>query len=120
MSSSLSSTLANLLVLCGMTALIAYRDGKAADAATLKLAQESWSVHEHMPSILAGTKPLVIPRSDYITIGGADETTVYVREYGLIGGYARCLYFADQCRCRPAEEPTPRQSNALMWLNVQF
>jgi tetratricopeptide (TPR) repeat protein len=63
-------------------ALIAYRDGESSDAATLKLVQEAWSANEHVPGILAGTKPPVISKSDYITVGGADEATEYVRECG--------------------------------------
>jgi tetratricopeptide (TPR) repeat protein len=63
-------------------ALIAYRDGKTAEAATLKLVKEAWSANEHVPAILAGSMPPVISRSAYLTVGGADEATEYVRECG--------------------------------------
>jgi tetratricopeptide (TPR) repeat protein len=63
--------------------LIAYRNGEAAEPATLKLVQEARSANEHVPGILAGTRPPVISTSGYITIGGADEATDYVRECGL-------------------------------------
>lgn len=76
-------------------ALIAYRDGEAAAAATLKLVQEAWSANEHVPGILAGTKPPAISKSDYTTVGGADEATEYVRE------------------CGPAWRATP---DAIAWL----
>jgi hypothetical protein len=38
-------------------ALIAYREGDAAKAATLKLVKEALSTNEHVPAILAGTRP---------------------------------------------------------------
>lgn len=63
-------------------ALVAYRNGEAADPATLKLVQEAWSANEHVPGILAGTRPPVISTSGYITVGGADEATDYVQECG--------------------------------------
>ena len=62
--------------------LIAYRNGEAADPATLKLVQEARSANEHVPGILAGTRPPVISAKGYITLGGADEATDYVRECG--------------------------------------
>jgi tetratricopeptide (TPR) repeat protein len=77
-------------------ALIAYRDGEAAEAATLKLVQEAWSANEHVPGILAGITPPVISTSGYIKVGGADEATEYVRE------------------CGPAWKVTP---GAIAWLS---
>ena len=50
-------------------ALIAFRDGQAAATATLRLLQDAWSANEHVPAILAGTKPPVISDSGYITVG---------------------------------------------------
>ncbi|MBV8457386.1 MAG: tetratricopeptide repeat protein [Acetobacteraceae bacterium] len=63
-------------------ALMAYRDGKAADAETLKLVREAWSVNEHVPGILAGNRPPVVSTSSFVTLGGADEATEYVHECG--------------------------------------
>jgi len=63
-------------------ALVAYRNGEASEAVTLKLVQEAWSANEHVPGILAGTIPPVISTRGYITIGGPDEATDYVRECG--------------------------------------
>jgi len=62
--------------------LIAYRDGGATDAASLALIKEAWSANEHVPAILAGTKPPVRSTDGYITMGGADEATDYVRDCG--------------------------------------
>jgi hypothetical protein len=63
-------------------ALIAYRDGRAAEATTLKLLEEARSANQHVPAILAGIKPPVISRSGYIMVGSPDEATDYVRECG--------------------------------------
>jgi tetratricopeptide (TPR) repeat protein len=63
-------------------ALIAYREGDAAKAATLKLVKEALSANEHVPAILAGTRPPVLTQTGYITMGGPDEATDYVREFG--------------------------------------
>lgn len=76
-------------------ALIAYRNGEATETATLNLVQEAWSANEHVPGILAGIRPPMISASGYITIGGADEATDYVRE------------------CGPAWQATP---GAIAWL----
>jgi tetratricopeptide (TPR) repeat protein len=63
-------------------ALIAYRNGEADGAATVKLVQEAWSANEHVPGILAGTMRPVLSTGGYVTVGGADEATDYVRECG--------------------------------------
>ena len=63
-------------------ALIAYREGDAAKAATLKLVKEALSANEHVPAILAGTRPPVLTQTGHITLGGPDEATDYVREFG--------------------------------------
>ena len=39
--------------------------------------------NQHVPAILAGAEPPVIPENGYITAGGADEATDYVRDCGL-------------------------------------
>jgi hypothetical protein len=57
--------------------------------------QEARSANEHVPGILAGTSAPVISTTGYITIGGADEATDYVRE------------------CGPAWKATP---GAIAWL----
>lgn len=76
-------------------ALIAYRNGEAADPATVKLVREAWSANKHVPGILAGTMQLVTSTSSYVTVGGPDEATDYVRE------------------CGPASKTTP---GAIAWL----
>jgi hypothetical protein len=58
--------------------------------------QDAWSANQHVPAILAGTKPPVTSESGYITMGGADEATDYVRD------------------CGPAWHQTP---GAVAWLN---
>jgi tetratricopeptide (TPR) repeat protein len=78
-------------------ALVAYRDGKAAEPATLKLVQEAWSVNEHVPGILAGNQPPAVSASSFVTLGGADEATEYVHE------------------CGPAWKATP---GAIAWLTA--
>ncbi len=63
-------------------ALIAYREDRASAPATLKLLKDAQSVNEHVPAILACTKPAVLSSTGYVTVGGADEATDYVRECG--------------------------------------
>jgi hypothetical protein len=43
------------------------------------------SANKHMPAILAGTASSVISDSGYITMGGPDEATDYVAEWGQPG-----------------------------------
>jgi tetratricopeptide (TPR) repeat protein len=63
-------------------ALVAYREDQASTPATLKLLKDARSANEHVPAILAGTKPAMPSRSGYVTVGGADEAADYVRECG--------------------------------------
>jgi len=63
-------------------ALIAYRENQASAPATLKLLKDARSANEHVPAILASTKPDMLSSSGYVTVGGADEATDYVRECG--------------------------------------
>jgi tetratricopeptide (TPR) repeat protein len=63
-------------------ALLAFRDGGASDETALKRAREAWAANEHVPGILAGRAPAVPALGDYITMGGADEATHYVRTFG--------------------------------------
>ncbi len=62
--------------------LVAYREGQGSTPATLKLLKDARSANEHVPPFLAGAKPPVLSRSDYVTVGGADEAADYVRECG--------------------------------------
>jgi len=62
-------------------ALPAYREDQASAPATLKLLEDARSANEHVPGILAGTKPGV-RSGNYVTVGGADEATDYVCECG--------------------------------------
>jgi tetratricopeptide (TPR) repeat protein len=63
-------------------ALVAYRNGHGSSPATLKLLKDARSANEHVPAILAAAKPPTHSRSDYVTVGGADEASEYVRECG--------------------------------------
>jgi tetratricopeptide (TPR) repeat protein len=63
-------------------ALLAYREDHTASPATQKLLSDAKSANEHVPAVLAGKKPPVLSDSGYITVGGADEATDYVRECG--------------------------------------
>ena len=47
-----------------------------------KLVEDAFSVNKFVPAILAGISPPVISRDGYVTMGGADEATEYVRECG--------------------------------------
>ena len=63
-------------------ALMAFREGAATRPATLKLLKDARASNTHVAGILAGTKPPVFNNSGYITMGGADEATDYVMEFG--------------------------------------
>ena len=60
-------------------ALVAFRESDEQAAALVK---NAWSANEHVPAILAGTKPAVSLDDGYITMGGPDEATYYVTECG--------------------------------------
>lgn len=77
-------------------ALVAFRDGHAAQQQALQMVQDAWSANQHVPAILAGTKPPAASDNGYTTMGGADEATDYVRD------------------CGPAWHQTP---GAVAWLN---
>ena len=77
-------------------ALVAFREGLAPEQQAVRLVQDAWSANQHVPAILAGAEPAVTSRSGYITTGGADEATDYVRD------------------CGPAWRQTP---GAVAWLN---
>ena len=77
-------------------ALVAFREGHAADQQAARLVQDAWSANQHVPAILAGAEPPLTSDGDYITVGGADEATDYVRD------------------CGPAWRQTP---GAVAWLN---
>ncbi len=63
-------------------ALLAFRDGGEGDERAAKLAREAWTANEHVPGILAGSRPPAPSEEGYITMGGPDEATEYVRECG--------------------------------------
>jgi tetratricopeptide (TPR) repeat protein len=63
-------------------ALVAFRESGDSDEQAAALVRGAWSANEHVPAILAGTKPPVISDDGYVTMGGPDEATDYVRECG--------------------------------------
>lgn len=63
-------------------ALVAYREGKGSTPTTVKLLKDARSANEHVPAVLANSKPPMLSRSDYVTVGGPDEADEYVRECG--------------------------------------
>ena len=63
-------------------ALVAFRESGNSDEQAAALVREAWSANEHVPAILAGTKPAVNSNEGYITMGGPDEATYYVTESG--------------------------------------
>ncbi len=77
-------------------ALVAFREGHAAEQKAARVVQDAWSANQRVPAILAGAEPPATSESGYITMGGADEATEYVRD------------------CGPAWRQTP---GAVAWLN---
>jgi tetratricopeptide (TPR) repeat protein len=63
-------------------ALIAFRENARDKPATLKLLKDARSSNKHVPAILAGIEPPMINDSGYVTMGGPDEATYYVLEFG--------------------------------------
>jgi hypothetical protein len=63
-------------------ALVAFREGGDSNEQAAALVRDAWSANEHVPAILAGTKPPVISDDGYVTMGGPDEATYYVTECG--------------------------------------
>ena len=70
-------------------ALVAFRESGDGDEQAAALVKDAWSANEHVPAILAGRKPAVIPDDGYVTMGGPDEATYYVTECGVARGIAR-------------------------------
>ncbi|HEY2528456.1 MAG TPA: tetratricopeptide repeat protein [Xanthobacteraceae bacterium] len=62
-------------------ALVAFRES-GEDKQAAALVRDAWSANEHVPAILAGSKPTVISDNGYLTMGGPDEATFYVMECG--------------------------------------
>ena len=58
---------------------MAFRESDEQAAALVK---DAWAANQHVPAILAGTKPAVSSDDGYITMGGPDEATYYVNECG--------------------------------------
>ena len=63
-------------------ALLAFREGGVDNEQAVTLVKDAWSANEHVPAILAGTKPPVFEDSGYVTVGGPDEATYYFTEFG--------------------------------------
>ena len=63
-------------------ALLAFREGSSGETRAAALVKEAWSANEHVPAILAGTKRPVATDSGYLTVGGADEASYYVADFG--------------------------------------
>ena len=63
-------------------ALLAFREGGGDNEQAVTLVKDAWSANEHVPAILAGTKPPVFGDSGYVTMGGPDEATYYFTEFG--------------------------------------
>ena len=77
-------------------ALVAFREGHAEEQHVARLVRDAWSANQHVPAILAGAEPPMTSESGYVTVGGADEATEYVRD------------------CGPGWRQTP---GAVAWLN---
>jgi tetratricopeptide (TPR) repeat protein len=60
-------------------ALVAFRES---DEQAATLVKNACAANQHVPAILAGTKPAVGSDDGYITMGGPDEATYYVTECG--------------------------------------
>jgi tetratricopeptide (TPR) repeat protein len=64
-------------------ALMAFREGHGDSAQAIALVNSAWEENEHVPAILAGTKRPVAAQDGYIMVGGSDEASLYVADFGL-------------------------------------
>ena len=62
-------------------ALLAFREG-GRKAVANALVRQAWSANEYVPAMLAGVIQPLATDSGYITVGGPDEATEYVTEFG--------------------------------------
>lgn len=63
-------------------ALVAFREGQGGTADTAMLVADAREANQHVPGILSGAEPPVGSRDGYVTLGGADEATWYMEQYG--------------------------------------
>ena len=77
---------------------MAFRESGDSDEQAAAQVRDAWSANEHVPAILAGTKPAVKSNEGYITMGGPDEATYYVMESGAGGMSAGRSRVADKTR----------------------
>ena len=102
-------------------ALVAFREGHASEQQAVRLVQDAWSANQHVPAILAGAEPAVTSRSGYITMGGADEATDYVRDYGpALAPDTGCSRMAEPTCRRLAKEAARVRNRPLIRVSVQF
>ncbi len=64
-------------------ALMAFREGHADTTQAIALVNSAWAENEHVPAMLAGTKRSVVARGGYVMVGGPDEASLYVADFGL-------------------------------------
>lgn len=64
-------------------ALLLFRERGGDDTEAITTAEAAWSENQHVPAILAGTKPPVFADDGSFTVGGPDEATFYFTEFGL-------------------------------------
>jgi tetratricopeptide (TPR) repeat protein len=92
--------------------LMAFRSGGLTERQVKALVKDALSANQHVPDILAGMKPAVPPHPAYLSMGGPDEATYYVEEFGRVwhrtpGAVAWLVAAAD------ADKPKWRNSTVL-------
>jgi hypothetical protein len=95
---------------------LAFRES-GEDAQAVALVRDAWSANEHVPAILAGTKPPVISDDGYVTMGGR------TRRHGMrpgLASHARCGRVAEKTRRHLDAETANPCDYALIPLSVQF
>jgi tetratricopeptide (TPR) repeat protein len=63
-------------------ALMAFREGRGEALETRNLVRRAIDSNEYVPGILAETNPRVVSRDGYMTVGGPEEATEYVDQFG--------------------------------------
>jgi tetratricopeptide (TPR) repeat protein len=64
-------------------ALMTFRDGHADDVQAIARVKAAWAENKHVPAILTGTKRPTVARDGYLMVGGPDEASLYVADFGL-------------------------------------
>jgi hypothetical protein len=100
---------------------VTFRESGDSDEPAAALVRDAWSANEHVPAIMAGTKPTASSNDGYVTMGGPDEATYY--RHGMrrgLASYAGSCRVADKALRHLGPKTSDPCDDALIPLSVQF